>query len=158
MQGQARSLRELVQERGDEVRAEATDPRLGEVDVRDDERTAGCLERYVGERFVGGHDRGRVMPGALGAQRFVELLAEGSTRRGHLGVDASGLHLERQIEVGVLREQTEQVVEDGQPGRDVGRPLAVHDDTDGASAGGRHQPSTRSIRAPSERRRSSMRS
>ena len=47
------ALGELAQEVGDEVGVEPADPRVGEIDVRHEQRPARHLEGDVGERLVG---------------------------------------------------------------------------------------------------------
>ena len=117
-----------MQEGRDHVARQAGDPRVAEVDVRDDQRPAGRLDDHVGERLVGGHDGRAVPPGTLGAQRVVQCLAQRAPCRRDLRLGLSGSDLEREVERRVLREQPEHVVEHRHAGRDLGLAGAVHVD------------------------------
>src|SRR5438105_5942178 len=158
VQRQPSSLRELLEKPRDDVALDAGDMGRREVDVRDDERAPGRLERDVRERLVGGHDGRPVAAAARDLQRLGEGGAERATRRRDLLVRIARSHLEGEIEPGVLGEQCEQVVDDRNTGRDVGPALTADGDTRSALPGGRHQASTRSMWAPSPRSRSSIRS
>ena len=149
---------QLPQELGDDVGLETADAGVAEVDVGDDERPARGLEGDVGERLVGRHGRGAVAANAGVAQFGAQRLAERPSGSSHLVGGRAGLHLQRQIERGVLREQRDQVVEDGRPVEIDDRGLPRPPREPAGKVCPVRQPSTRSIRAPSARRRSSMRS
>jgi len=158
------ALRQLAEERADHVASEPGHARVAEIDVRDDQRAAGRLQRHVGQGLVRRHDRRAVAARALRAKRRLERLAERMPRSLDLLLGLAGRDLEREVERGVLREQPEQVVEHGHAGRDV-RPAAARDVDASVQAarlvrlaGPRGHPSTRSIWAPRERSRSSIRS
>src|SRR5918992_462974 len=112
VQGQTGTHGEFVQETRNEVGAEAADVLCGEVDVRDDERPAGGLERDVCERLVRGNRRASVAADPLGPQQTRERLPEGAPGRGELRLRRSGSNLERQIERRVCRQELEQPVHD----------------------------------------------
>jgi len=82
VQGQARAGGQLPEEAGDDVVLEAGDPLAREVDVRDQQRALGDLERDRGERLVGRRDPGAVPARARGAQRRLERIAEEAWKQG----------------------------------------------------------------------------
>ena len=146
-------------------RARPGDPRVAEVDVRDDQRPPRGLDDDVRERLVRGHGGRAVAPDALLLERTGERLAERAARSRDLGLGVSGRDLEHEVEGRVLGQQPEQVVEHGQPGGDARLARAGHVDARVHAPGlvrltqtPGHYASMRSIRAPSERSRSSMRS
>ena len=153
------ALGQLAQELGDDVGLEPADAGVGEVDVGDDERPARRLEGDVRERLVRRHRRGAVAAHAGVAQLGRERLAERASGSRHLVGGRAGLHLQRQVERRVLGEQRDQVVEDREAGRDRRLRLPARPPREPAGeVRPARQPSTRSIRAPSPRRRSSIRS
>ena len=103
--------------------------------VGDQERHVGDLEHDVRERLRRRHHPDAVPAGPRGPERPCQCAPERRPGLGHLGLRATGLHLEREVEAGVLGQPLEQPVEHGQPrvhGRD---PAALHLDSD-ADAGG----------------------
>ena len=100
-------------------------------------------------------------PAAFRPQRVVERLSERAPGCRDLRLGLSGRDLEREVERRVLREQSEHVVEHRDTRRDLSLAGAVDVDASVELPGLirlAHYASTRSIEAPSARRRSSIRS
>src|SRR5215213_739022 len=163
---QAGRARKLVEEARDHVGADAPDAGGGQVDVRHDQRPPRGFEDDLGERLVGGGVTRAVADGPLVGERVRKRLAERAAARRGLRDRAAGSDLELEVEAPIAREQSEQVVEDGNPGRH--RRLAGAGESDahpglsgfasGLGRGHGGYASTRSIWAPRCRRRSSIRS
>src|SRR5215211_4281919 len=98
VQRQRRTVRQLAQERGDDVGRDAAEPRLRQVDVRNQQRLLARLERDVRERLGGRNDGGAVAADGVLPQRCGERLAECATRRASLLLRVAGRNLEREIE------------------------------------------------------------
>ena len=130
VQGERGAVDELAQKRGDDVGRHAAEPRARQIDVGDEQRLVARLERDVRERLRGGHDGGSVAAAPFDPQRLCKRLAERASCRTHLFLRVSGSHLEREVERGIAREQSEQVVEHGHARRDVRLALADDDDAD----------------------------
>src|SRR4051812_15337066 len=84
VQCQRGAVRELAQERGDDVGRDATEPRLRQVDVRDQERLLAHLQCNVRQRLCGRNDGRAVTTDAVLAQGCGERLAERETRGANL--------------------------------------------------------------------------
>src|SRR6476620_515569 len=69
---QRRAFDHLAEERGDEVGGHPAQPRLGEIDVGNEQRSLAHLEGSVRERFGGRNDCRSVTGRALGAERLRE--------------------------------------------------------------------------------------
>ena len=155
---QTGSLREAAQEVADHVGGEAADAGLGEIDVRDDERLVARLERDEGERLAVGHrSRAVALAHAARGDGGRSACAERRACGGDLRRRDAGLDLQREIETRVAGKQLDEVVEDGDAGLDA-HARGGRERRPGRAETRRPQTSTRSIRAPSERRRSSTRS
>jgi subtilisin family serine protease len=111
---------ELLEKGSDDVLRHAADPNAGEVDVRHEQRLLARLQRDVRQRLGGRDDRGPVPANALAAQGIRERLAERASGRAHFFLGVAWSHFERHVERRVGRKQAEQVVEGGDPCRDVG--------------------------------------
>src|SRR4051794_25229845 len=122
----ARRLGEPVEKSPGDVGAEAADPRVREVDVRDEQGAVGALEHHARERLRRRHHRPAVT--APLAQRTGQRTAERAAGLGDLGLRGARLDLEGDVEAGVLHEPLEQPVEDGQARLDGGRaaPAELH--------------------------------
>ena len=133
------------------------DPRFGQVDVRDDERTPGRLEDDVRQRVVGGRDRRPVTPYVLRGQRLAQRLTERLTGRGDLGLRLLGRELKLEVERAVARQQAQQVIEHRQAAADVALARAVERHANASlfshPVGGRHPSNQGTARARSGRRR-----
>src|SRR3954447_19681846 len=79
VQRQRRAVRELAQERGDDVGRDPAETRLREVDVRHQQRLVACLERDVCKRLGRRNDGGTMAANPVLPQRFGESLAERTT-------------------------------------------------------------------------------
>jgi hypothetical protein len=177
VQCQSSGLGELVEEARSEVAGQPCDPRLRQVHVRDEQRAARRLQDDVRERLVHRYHPGTVASYAFGTKRLRERFTQRTAGRRDLDLGAAGLDIEREIERRRGREQRQQVVEHRHtradvrlpPSRDVYArtcaPLSRRSHDDGGYSGWpsraqnpRRQWSTRSICAPSVRRRSSIRS
>ncbi len=115
-----------MQEARGEVSSEPAHADIGEVDVRDDERPTGRLERYVRKRLVCRNGRGSVTTTPLSAERVHERLAERPTRGCDLRFGVLRSEFQNEIERGVLGKERQQMVEDGHAGADVCPAASMH--------------------------------
>ena len=133
------------------------DARLGQVGVRHDKRVVAGLERDKGERLAVRHRSRAVALRMLLAEMGPKRLPERPACGGHLRRRDAGLDFQGEIETRVLGKQLDEVIEDRDAGLDA-HARGGRQRHPGAKRPRRPQTSTRSIRAPSERRRSSTRS
>src|SRR4051794_21113276 len=94
VQGDAGSLGEALEEPARDVGAEAADARLGQIDVRDEERLAGHLEHDARERLRRRHRRKAVMASPVAAERLGERAPEPAAGLRHLELGGTRLDLE----------------------------------------------------------------
>ena len=146
VQRQLRGLGQSGQEASGDVGAETT--RSREVCVRSHETVAGRFHDDERERLGCEHHAAAV---CSTTQEWCECLAEGGPGGVDLGRRLPRVDLEREIEPPGGGELGEQVVEERYTRRDVGLAAA------GSDAGAAHS-SSRTMSAPSARRRSSIRS
>ncbi len=126
VESQRRAVDELAQKRGDDVGRYAPEPLAGKVDVGDEQRLIADFERDVRERFSRRHNGGPMPAQRFSAQRLRERLAERAAGCAHLFLGVAGSNFEREVERGVAREQAEQVIQNGDAGRDVRVAASFH--------------------------------
>jgi hypothetical protein len=117
-------VRERIEEACGEVAAEASRPRLGQIDVARDERPLGDLEGDLSEGFLCRQERGSMSTSSVGAQGVGKCLAERPSGFCDLGLRIARSQLERELETAAPREQRQQVVKDRNARGDVGRSRA----------------------------------
>ena len=153
MDGQARSVGELLEERGGEIGAQPSCARRRQIGVRGDERPAGRLDDDQRQRLVRRSDA-EPAPGIVGFEERTQGVAESSPGEADLRLRLVGCDLEREPEAGGDGELLEKVIENG----DACLDLALGSRRVDASGARRGHSSVRSIDAPRSRRRSSIRS
>src|SRR3954469_21743192 len=87
---QRRAVRELAQERRDDVGRDSAETRLRQVDVRHQQRLVPCLERDVCKSLGGRNAAGAVAWDAVLPQRCGERLAERATGGANLLLRVAG--------------------------------------------------------------------
>jgi hypothetical protein len=124
----ARASRKLLEEPAGDVRAQAADARLREVDVRDEQRVVRRLDHDARKRLVRRHDREAVPARRILSERRRECAAEGAAGLGHLGLRRVRLDLEGEVEARVVRQAAQEMVEHREPGLDArrARPVKLH--------------------------------
>src|SRR5579862_620377 len=124
------ALGEALEEASRDVRSEAADTRLRQIDIGDEQRLVRRLKDDRGERLRRGHEP-RTEASAL-SQQSRQRAPERGPRFGDLGFGGAGLDLEDEIEGRVLGEPLEQTVQHREPGLDGRRPLYARVDADAA--------------------------
>src|SRR5918994_5070222 len=142
VQREAGGLGERVEEAGGKIAAESARAGLGQIDVAVDEGPVRDLEDDLGERLVGRHERRAVAGHPRAAEHVRERLPERGAGGGDLSLAFAGRQLEPELEAAAAGELGEEMVEDGDAGRDVRR----------APAGGDPSAHVRFRRARSRRR------
>ena len=167
VEDEAGVLGEDLEEPPRDVGAEAADAGLRQVDIRDEERFVARLEHDVGQRLGRRQRAGAAAACTFRPQRPGQRVAERRRRRLHLGLGVARLDVEDEVELRRLGEAGEQSVEHGQSrlhrrlaasidvDADARRSLLAHPSERNAWTA---YASTRSICAPTPRRRSSIRS
>src|SRR5437763_8860035 len=97
--------RELDEETPHDIGPQTADPRLGQIDVGNDERSTGSLEHDMRQRLVRCRGSGAVPADALPAERLAQGLAERLARGGDLRLGPLGSDLQLEIERSVARKQ-----------------------------------------------------
>src|SRR5918996_182815 len=124
VEGEPRLVRELVEEAGDDVGAEAGHSRGGEVDVRDEQRPARGFQHHLGERLVREGVTGTGAPCAFRAERPRDRDPERPAAGHRLGGRATRRRLQLEVQPSRVRDEPEQVVEHRDSGRDRRRARA----------------------------------
>ena len=144
--------------------SEAADAGVGQIDVRGEQRSIRDFDDDVRQRLVDGQHARAEAAHAGGAEVGGKRLAQRLRRLDRVGGRLAGGQRDDQVEAGVLGQQHEQPVEDREARVDVraAGPGDGHLHAETLCAAARchsaTQVSTRSMRAPSARSRSSIRS
>jgi hypothetical protein len=134
VQRQAGTFCKALEEAACDVGAETADPRLREIDVRDDERLVRDLEHDACEGLSRRHRREPEAARAGGPKRLSERTAERDARLRHLSLRGARLDLEREVELRILGQPFEQAIEYRQASLDARGAFSAQFNANPASA------------------------